>query len=176
MNTMTYLDLVNQARIHGISSESKMWASIEQLSKDLESIKTLPMGDGLVGLLLRNQHAILYDRHYSEKFANYDVNALVWSATVPDGSPLGHGPHWSRADIAEATKSMQFQPKVNDWDKYVAFNSMYADLCSEMTDEEILRAAYLFFFCDKDWQPDEDDCTKIWDYTTSHHLLSSSFL
>lgn len=81
------------------------------------------------------------------------------------------GPHWSRAEVVAATNGMKFHSKVNDWDKYVAFNSMYADLCAEMTDEEILKAAYLFYFNDKDWQPDEDDCTKIWDYTSAHATM-----
>lgn len=161
---MTYLDLLKQSKTHGVTSEKKMWASIEQLSKDLESIKALPTGEGWVGLLLRNQHAILYDRHYTEQYANLDVSTLVPSNSEPSSVSL---PHWTRAEITEATKSLKFHPKVNDWDKYVAFNAMYADLCAEMTDEEILKAAYLFYFQDKDWQND-DDCTKIWDYMTSH--------
>ena len=37
-----------------------------------------------------------------------------------------------------------------------------------MTDEEIIKAAYLFYFCDADWQPEDDNCTKIWDYTAMH--------
>ena len=165
---MTYESLLRQAKTHGVTSEKKMWASIAQLSKDLEAIKALPTGEGWVGLLLRNQHAILYDRHYTEQYANYDVNTFTWSAPVSDASASGHGPHWTRAEILEATKSLKFHPKVNDWDKFVAFNAMYADLCAEMTDEEILKAAYLFYFQDKDWQPTEDDCTKIWDYMTAH--------
>ncbi len=63
---------------------------------------------------------------------------------------------------------MKFHQKVNDWDKYVAFNAMYADLSAKMTDEEIIKAAYLFYFCDADWQPEDDNCTKIWDYTAMH--------
>ena len=47
---------------------------------------------------------------------------------------------------------------------------MYADLCANMDDKEILKAAYLFYFCDADWQT-EDDCTKIWDYTALHATL-----
>ena len=167
---MTYLELVNQARANGVSSEKKMWASIEALSNDLAPIKAAH--PHVYWNIMRNQHAILYDRHYSEHFANHDVNHLVWSKQ-PDGVQMptsGHSPHWTRAEIISATNGMKFHPKVNDWDKYVAFNSMYADLCSEMSDEEILKVAYLFYFCDEDWQPDEDDCTKIWDYTSAHAI------
>ena len=165
---MKYIDLVNQARANGVSSEKKMWASIEALSNDLAPIEAAH--PHVYWKIMRNQHAILYDRHYSEPFANHDVNNLVWSK-ASDGSPVGKGPHWSRAEVIAATNGMKFHPKVNEWDKYVAFNSMYADLCAEMSDEEILRAAYLFYFCDKDWQPDEDDCTKIWDYTSAHATM-----
>ena len=167
---MTYLELVNQARAHGVSSEKKMWASIEALSNDLAPLATVPDKSlsGLYWRILRNQHAILYDRHYSEKFANHDVNHLHYLNR--EGIECD-GPHWSRAEVAAASASMKFHPKVNDWDKYVAFNSMYADLCSQMPDEEILQAAYLFYFQDKDWQPQEDDCTKIWDYTSAHATM-----
>lgn len=170
---MSYLDLLHQAKSHGVFSEKKMWASVEQLSQDLAPLAAAPDKSlsGMYWRIMRNQHAILYDRHYSESFAIHDVNHLVWSATVPDGSPSGQGPRWSKAEILEATKGMKFHSKVNEWDKYVAFNSMYADLCAEMPDAEILKAAYLFYFCDKDWQPTEDDCTKIWDYTSHHATM-----
>lgn len=176
---MSYLDLIKQAKAHGVTSEKKMWASIEALSDDLAPIEAAH--PHIYWKLMRHQHAILYDRHYSEKFANHDVNALVWSdtaATVPDASASGSlasgpgkGPRWSRSQILEATKALKFHPKVNDWDKYVAFNSMYADLCGEMDEAAIIKAAYLFYFQDKDWQPDHDDCTKIWDYTSLHSTL-----
>lgn len=172
---MHYIDLLKQAKAHGVSSEKKMWASVEALSNDLAPLATVPDKSlsGLYWRILRNQHAILYDRHYSEPFANHDVNVLVWSKQ-PDGVPTptsGKGPHWSKAEILAATKDLKFHSKVNDWDKYVAFNSMYADLCAEMDDAAIIKAAYLFYFNDKDWQPNEDDCTKIWDYTSAHATM-----
>ena len=55
------------------------------------------------------------------------------------------------------------------WDKFVAFNAMYADLCRFMDEDEIIKAAYAFYFHDDDWQND-GDCTKIWDYMTHHYL------
>ena len=168
---MNYIDLVNQAKSHGVTSEQKMWASIEQLSKDLAPLATDSVSTPMSVLywrIMRNQHAIMYKRHYSEKFADHDVNQLRY--IDPKGEERT-GSHWTRAEISEATASMKFHPKVNDWDKYVAFNSMYADLCVNMVDEEIIRAAYLFYFNDKDWQPNEDDCTKIWDYTSAHAIM-----
>ena len=162
---MTYKDLYSNAQTLGLNSEKKMHACIEQLSKDI-----LPLKDthpDIYWHLLRNQHAIMFDRHYTESYANYDVNGLRYMNA--EGKTC-EGPHWTRAEVVAATKGLQFHPKVNDWDKYVAFNSMYADLCAEMTDEEILKAAYLFYFRDKDWQTN-DDCTKIWDYMSSHSAM-----
>lgn len=163
---MTYKELISQARSQGITSEKKMLESINQLSIDLASLSSMSCElSHEVTRILRNQHAILYDRHYSEKFANHDINNICY---LDSKGEERHGYHWTRAEVVESTKDMKFHSKVNDWDKYVAFNAMYADLCAKMTDAEIIRAAYLFYFCDRDWQPKEDDCTKIWDYMSSH--------
>ncbi len=165
---MKYIQLIEQARTHGVASEKKMYAAIEQMSCDLSTLEN--ENPCLFWRIMRNQHAVLYDRHYSEKFANHDVNRLIYSKMDENGEPVGMGAHWTRTQVLEATKDMKFHPKVNDWDKYVAFNAMYADLCANMDDKEILKAAYLFYFCDADWQT-EDDCTKIWDYTALHATL-----
>nr|DAG66854.1 MAG TPA: hypothetical protein [Caudoviricetes sp.] len=165
---MKYIQLIEQARTHGVASEKKMYAAIEQMSCDLSTLEN--ENPCLYWRIMRNQHAVLYDRHYSEKFANHDVNRLIYSKMDENGEPVGMGAHWTRTQVLEATKDMKFHPKVNDWDKYVAFNAMYADLCANMDDKEILKAAYLFYFCDADWQT-EDDCTKIWDYTALHATL-----
>lgn len=165
---MKYIQLIEQARTHGVASEKKMYAAIEQMSCDLSTLEN--ENPCLYWRIMRNQHAVLYDRHYSEKFANHDVNRLVYSKMDENGEPVGMGAHWTRTQVLDATKDMKFHPKVNDWDKYVAFNAMYADLCANMDDKEILKAAYLFYFCDADWQT-EDDCTKIWDYTALHATL-----
>lgn len=165
---MKYIQLIEQARAHGVASEKKMYAAIEQMSCDLSTLEN--ENPCLYWRIMRNQHAVLYDRHYSEKFANHDVNRLIYSKMDENGEPVGMGAHWTRTQVLEATKDMKFHPKVNDWDKYVAFNAMYADLCANMDDKEILKAAYLFYFCDADWQT-EDDCTKIWDYTALHATL-----
>jgi len=165
---MKYIQLIDQAKAHGVASEKKMWAAIEQMSCDLSAIEdTQPE---LYWRILRHQHAILYDRHYSEKFANHDVRKIIYSKVGDNGEPMGYGAHWTKAEIVQATKGMRFHDKVNDWDKYVAFNAMYADLCGNMADEEIIKAAYLFYFQDADWQTD-DDCTKVWDYMSLHATM-----
>lgn len=163
---MTYIDLLKQAKSNGISSDKKMWESIEALSNDLARVEVAH--PHTYWRIMRNQHSILYERHYSERFAIHDVNQLQY--TNCEGIEC-NGPHWSSAEVTAATSGLKFHHKVNEWDKYVAFNSMYADLCSDMTDEEIIKVAYLFYFSDEDWQPGEDDCTKIWDYTSAHATI-----
>ena len=165
---MKYIQLMEQARATGVANEKKMLEAIKQMSCDLAAIEH--EHPEMYWRIMRHQHAVLYDRHYSEKFANHDVNRLEYGELDEEGMPTKCGPHWTRSQVVEATQNMKFHPKVNDWDKYVAFNSMYADLCTDMTEEEIIKAAYLFYFCDADWQHN-DDCTKIWDYTTMHATM-----
>ena len=43
---MRYIQLIEQARLHGVTSEKKMWAAIEQMSCDL--------------MVLENDHSELY--------------------------------------------------------------------------------------------------------------------
>lgn len=166
---MTYNQLIEQARTHGLATEKRMLAAVKQLSCDLSELEA---SDGcLYRRIMRNQHAVLYGRHYSENMANHDVSLLAYGPADESGLPTIHGPHWTRSQVEEATSAMKFHQKVNAWDKFVAFNSMYADLCADMDDKEIIKAAYLFYFCDADWQPSEDDCTKIWDYTSLHAAM-----
>ena len=79
--------------------------------------------------------------------------------------------HWTRANVDELTKDMKFHANVNALDKFVAFNSMYADLYASMDEDDIIKADYAFYFCDDDWQPCENDCTKVWDYNALHDTL-----
>lgn len=164
---MKYIQLIEQARATGVATEKKMNAAIEQMSCDLASIKN--EHPDIYWRIMRHQHAVIYDRHYSEKFAHHDVNNLEYGELDDEGMPTQYGPHWTSAQIESATKGLEFHPKVNIWDKYVAFNSMYADLCTDMSEEEIIKAAYLFYFRDAYWQ--YDDCTKIWDYITMHATM-----
>ena len=121
--------MIEQARANGMATEKKMWAAIDTLSDDLLALEhTDPK---LYWHILRRQHAVLYGRHYSEKMAKHDVDALVYSGMYDEeGTPTGGGAHWSRIKVDELTNGMKFHANVNAWDKYVAFNSMYADLCA----------------------------------------------
>jgi hypothetical protein len=72
------------------------------------------------------------------------------------------------AEVEEATKTMQFPDVVTRWTKFVAFNAMYTDLVgSGLTDEQIVHAAYAFYFRDRDWPQATKDGfspSKAWEY------------
>ena len=53
-------------------------------------------------------------------------------------------------DIEEATRGMAFASSVNKWDKYVAFNAFHADTCKVLDEDEVIKAAYHFWFADED--------------------------
>ena len=60
------------------------------------------------------------------------------------------GAHWSMEQIKAVTAPMKFPEGVTDWDKYVAFNSFYADMNKVLTDEQIVKGAHAFYFADED--------------------------
>lgn len=73
-----------------------------------------------------------------------------------------HGPHWTVEETNRLTQGMEFDSCVTEWDKYVALNAFYADLCQVLTDEQIVKAAYAFWFDDED-----GPCDKVWRYVNS---------
>ena len=66
--------------------------------------------------------------------------------------------------IEEATKGLEFPEGTTEWDKFVAYNSFYADTCAVLSDGEILKAAYEFYFNDEDYGLEG---SKIWRYMTA---------
>lgn len=148
--------MFHEAKKAGVTNEAKMWSSVEALAPAmliLEEEHPVEYWD-----MMRNQHEILWGPHYNEDFANHDVAKLKWKGK--DGMTR-QGAHWSKEQVEEATKSMQFPAGTTPCDKYVAFNSFYAAMCDEMDDTQILKGAYAFFFKDKD----EDG--KVWRYMRS---------
>jgi len=57
---------------------------------------------------------------------------------------------------------MPFPQGTTPWDKYVAFNSFYSDMCTVYDEPSILKAAYRFYFADED-----APAGKIWEYMTA---------
>lgn len=142
-----YKEMIKDAIERGMTSESKMWENVDAVDELLEVIqKEHP---DMYWAFIRKMHGSLHKGHYNQKFAIYDVEQM---------KPLGM--YWTKAQIDEATKGMVFAQGVTEWDRYVAFNAFANDLKPEMADDQILKAAYKFWFADKDW----NNNTKIWDY------------
>ena len=151
---MTYRKMVDAAKAAGIANEKTMWESIDAFSELLEELRE--SHSQKYWDFMRTQHGIMFNGHYDELFAMYDVSKLEYT----DREGKKHrGGHWTIDQIESATSDMRFQPGVTRWDKYVAFNAAYADLMKEFDEAQIIKAAYLSYFADEDW----GDNSKIWD-------------
>ena len=140
-------------------SIEKMWASVAVTEKAMEHIhETDPE---MYDCLMRELSESLYGKHYSEEIALADVAKMHYIDR--DGNEH-HGAYWTVDQIESATKNMDFGKAVTKWDKFVAFNAFYADLCTVLEDEHIIEAAYKFWFADEDWKTSG----KIWDYMSAN--------
>lgn len=157
---MDYKAMITEAKAKGLTSEKKMWDSIESLGNSLLAVKA--ENPDLYWKIMRTQHGIMFNKHYSEEFAKYDVDEIFY--TDADGKEH-EGAYWTVDEIKEAIKSFNLPNGTTIWDCYVAFNACKADFCKKFQDEDVMKIAYLFFFKDEDWDDEEDDSpTKIWDY------------
>lgn len=93
--------------------------------------------------------------HFDEKTAKEAMSHIRYT----DNSGAERtGAHWSIDQVRNATASMKFPAGTTDWDKYVALNVFYSDLCKVLTDDLIIKSACRFFFQDED-APDGKLCT-----------------
>lgn len=96
--------------------------------------------------------------HFSEAEAQRVMEGLRY--TDKEGKEQTE-PKWTERMIEEATKELPFPDGTTLWDKWVAYNAFYADTCRVLSDGEILKAAYEFYFNDDDY---ELEGSKIWRY------------
>lgn len=156
---MKYRDMIEEAKSKGLTSETVMWESMGDVEELLCRMKQEHPKEYWV--FMRKQHGRLYHNHYGKDFAEHDVGMMEW--TDSDGHKHKGG-HWTCEQVLEATKSMKFPTGTTDGDRYVAFNATYADLCSVLSDEQILKVAHKFWFCDEDAPHG-----KIWIYMCAMH-------
>lgn len=152
---MSYKTMVDTAREKGLGTEKIMLESIEDVDEML-----LLMKDSYPDhywAFMRKQHGRLHGGHYDEEYARYDVGRLKY--TDRNGQDRT-GEHWTVDEVEGATRGMTFPQGVNRWDKYVAMNAWYADLCRELNDEQLLKTGRLFWFYDEDWKTGQ----KLWWY------------
>lgn len=150
-----YKTMVTQARAAGLTNEKTMWQSIDHISELLEELREAH--PEAYWSFMRREHGLLYHNHYDEGFAMYDVAQMSYTDKKGDKHT---GAHWTLEQIESATAGMKFPQGTTRWDKYVAFNAAYADLCRGFDDSDILKAGHLFYFEDEDW----GSPTKIWEY------------
>lgn len=149
---MRYKDMIEEAKRKGFASEKIMWNSIDDLDEMLcEMKKEHPEK---YWKFIRKQHGLMYNNHYDEEFARWDVEQM---------KPLGA--YWTATQIEEATKGLLHPSDTTIWDKYVAYNAFANDLHDVIPDEHIIKAAHAFWFADKDWP----GTGKIWKYICLLH-------
>lgn len=159
---MNYHQLIKDAKNQGFWNEETMWKSVDGISELLDEIKE--SHKDLYWSFMREQYGIMSSGHYDKVWAEYDVSQIAY--TGKDGKSHA-GAYWTCEQIEEATRGMQFPSGVTKWDKYVAFNAMKSDLCKSFDDEQILKAAYDFYFMDEDWNEvsgRSGSPTKVWEY------------
>lgn len=149
---MRYKEMVEEAKRKGLASEKIMWKSIEDFDEMLSDMKK--EHPEKYWRFIRKQHGLMYNNHYDEEFARWDVEQM---------KPLGA--YWTVAQIEEATKGLLHPSDTTIWDKYVAYNAFANDLHGSIPDEYIIKAAHVFWFADKDWP----GTGKIWRYICLSH-------
>lgn len=139
--------MIEEARANGITSDKAMWESIEDVDDLLCIMKKEHPKE--YWKFMRKQHGSLYNNHYTEDFAKWDIEQM---------KPLGM--YWTKQQIEEATKGMVFPNGTTPCDKWVAFNAFANDLHGVIPDDQIIKTAHAFWFADKDWNGEG----KIWKY------------
>ena len=154
---MEYKELIKNARANGVATEKAMWESIDSLNDMLCMLKE--EHPDLYMKFMREQHEVLYGPHYDKHFAEIDVDKMRYTNASGEKKT---GAYWSAEQIVDATKGMPFPSNTTNWDKYVAFNSFYADMCTVLDETMILKGAHKFYFADED-----GPTGKIWCYMTA---------
>jgi hypothetical protein len=144
---MRYKEMIEEAKKKGYASDKVMWDSVDDLDDMLCELKK--EHPEKYWKFIRKQHGIMYNYHYDEEFARWDVEHM---------KPLGM--YWTPAQVEDATKGMAFPPGTTLWDKFVGFNAFANDLHGTIPDDQIIKASYAFWFADKDFGKEG----KIWRY------------
>lgn len=155
---MDYKNMIEKAQRDGVANTDKMWQSIAAVGDLMNDVP-----EATAKRFARKQHEILYGCHYDEMLAADELAGLTF--TDRDGYDRT-GPHWSADQVEEAMRGVRFPDGVTKWDKWVAANLSYSDLCREMSDDAVLTAAKLFYFMDMDWP---DPSAKVWQYMSAKH-------
>lgn len=156
-----YKKMIEDAQAKGLGSEKVIWQSVGEIDEMLCMMKK--DHPEMYWKFVRKQHGLLYNNHYTEDFARWDVGQLTYTNAKGEKKT---GEYWTALQIEDATKGMVFPNGVTTWDKYVAANAAYSDFCKKFDDKQILEIMYLFYFADEDFKGEG----KIWRYMCMAHL------
>lgn len=137
--------MILAAKEAGMSIEKMMWQGVDGLNDLLCKIRE--EHPDMYWKFLRDQQGVMYSNHYERAFAEYDVESLRY--TNREGQKC-EGAHWTAEQIESATRSMTFPTGTTRWDKYVAFNAWYSDLCRELDETTLIKTCFSYFFADED--------------------------
>lgn len=142
--------------------EAVMWESTKLVSDFIKPMKETNKKE--YWNLMRGVYGLISGGHYNEDFGLHDVSQIEYT----DKEGKSHtGAYWTCEQIEEATKGMAFPNGTTKWDRFVAFNSFWADTCKVLTAEQIIKAAYQFYFADEDFPKYHG--AKIWCYMKMVH-------
>lgn len=161
---MDYKQMIDSARKSGNWSEKTMLDSVDSIAGLLECVKKADKE--AYWRFMREQAGIMMGCHYDKAWADWDVSQIAY--TDREGKKRT-GAYWTCEQIEEATKAMSFPAGTTKYDRFVAFNSFHADTCKVLTDEQVLKAAYQFYFADEDWP--KENGAKVWAYMAMVHGL-----
>lgn len=164
---MNYRSMVEQAKKAGVTNEKTMWESIESFSELLEELKE--SHPDLYWDFMRKQHGIMYNGHYDEAFAMWQIEQMYYKDKTGEKH---HSPRWSRQQykIAYDMNKLRLRNQaINMWDFAVAlemiasdnhclYKTWWPDINDVELDKKFIDAAVNYLNDD-----DDLDEGKIWD-------------
>lgn len=106
---------------------------------------------------MREYYITISSSHKKEKdhehchFAKEEAEKVVSKIYYTDKAGVKHkGAHWTIEQIETATTEMKFPEGTTEYDRFVGFNSFYADTCKVLDEASILKTAHAFYFEDED--------------------------
>lgn len=142
-----YKKMIEEAQAKGLGSEKIMWQSVGDIDDMLCVLKK--EHPEMYWKFIRKQHGLLYNGHYDEKFARWDVEQM---------KPLGE--YWTMKQTEEALKGTPLPGGVTMYDAYVGLNAFKNDLKDTLPDDLIIKSAVKFWFKDEDYVGTD----KVWRY------------
>ena len=100
---MMYKKMIEDAKAKGLTSDKAMWESIDELD-DMLCVMKKEHPDKY-WKLIRKQHGIMYNNHYTEDFAMWDVEQLRYTNKKGEKK---EGAYWSVEQVEEASKGFIF--------------------------------------------------------------------